>query len=281
MKSAFLKDDELLKDIQGVVSSAERFNLWWLGQSGFLVHYLGAYFLFDPYLSDSLTKKYEQTDKPHTRVTERVIDPARLIMVSHVTSSHNHTDHLDAETLISLAGVNPNLSLVLPAPNVDFAKARLLGADINFVPLDEKSILQLGQWTIHGVTAAHNDVVRNEHGQSLYLGFVLKFGPFAIYHSGDTLWHETLVPELIHHHVDVALVPINGNKPERRVAGNLNPAEAACLAKAIGARLAVPHHYDMFEFNTADPAEFAAACASVRQPYHILQNGERLDFPQE
>ena len=278
MKSAFLKDDALLQDILSVESQTDQFNLWWLGQSGFLVHYLGAYFLFDPYLSDSLSKKYELTDKPHTRMTERVIDPARLTMISHVTSSHNHTDHLDAETLISLAHANPKLSLILPAPNVEFAKARLLGAEMTFVPLDEHSIVEMDQWTLHGVTAAHNDVVRNERGQSLYLGFVLKFGPFAIYHSGDTLWHDTLVQELIGHKIDVALVPINGNKPERRVAGNLNPSEAACLSKAIGARLAVPHHYDMFEFNTADPAEFADACQSVRQPYRILRNGERMDF---
>ncbi len=77
------------------------FRLWWLGQSGFLLQWQGIHVLLDPYLSDSLTKKYSQTDKPHVRMTELVIDPARLSFVDIVTSTHNHTDHLDAETLSS------------------------------------------------------------------------------------------------------------------------------------------------------------------------------------
>jgi L-ascorbate metabolism protein UlaG (beta-lactamase superfamily) len=43
-----------------------------------------------------LTKKYAATDKPHTRMSELVVRPGLLKNVSIVTSSHNHTDHLDA-----------------------------------------------------------------------------------------------------------------------------------------------------------------------------------------
>ena len=66
------------------------------------------------------------------------------------------------------------------------------------------------------------------------------------------------------HKVDVALLPINGRAPERRVAGNLNAAEAAELGKQIAARTVIPCHYDMFEFNTGDPQDFAKACDSHR-----------------
>src|SRR5688572_10248688 len=125
---AFQKDDALLADIAGADRSRECFHLWWLGQSGFLLAWNGRHLLFDPYLSDSLTEKYAATDKPHIRLSERVIDPARLNMVDVVTSSHNHTDHLDAATLVPLAGSNPLLQMVLPAANMDFAKGRLGGA---------------------------------------------------------------------------------------------------------------------------------------------------------
>ena len=74
--------------------------------------------------------------------------------------------------------------------------------------------------------------------------------------------------------VDVALLPINGRAPERRVAGNLDGREAAELARAIGARVAIPCHYDMFAFNTATPDLFVSACAAISQPYHVLRNGE-------
>ena len=91
--------DALLADIRASDRRDGNFRLWWLGQSGFLLQWQGIHVLLDPYLSDSLTKKYSQTDKPHVRMTELAIDPARLSFVDVVTSSHNHTDHLDAETV--------------------------------------------------------------------------------------------------------------------------------------------------------------------------------------
>jgi len=81
-----------------------------------------------------------------------------------------------------------------------------------------------------------------------------------------------VIPE---HAVDVAFVPINGNRPERRVAGNLDGREAAQLAFEIGARVAIPHHFEMFAFNTADPAElFVPQCERLGQPYRVLRAGE-------
>ncbi|MDZ7647669.1 MAG: hypothetical protein U5K54_11100 [Cytophagales bacterium] len=58
--------------------------------------------LFDPYLSDSLSKKYASTNKPHKRMSELVIAPELLDCIDVVTSSHNHTDHLDAENACSI-----------------------------------------------------------------------------------------------------------------------------------------------------------------------------------
>ena len=85
----------------------EHVRLWWLGQSGFLVQWRGRHLLLDPYLSDSLTKKYANTEKPHVRMTRRVVDPAQLDFIDVVTSSHAHTDHLDAETLKPLRRASP------------------------------------------------------------------------------------------------------------------------------------------------------------------------------
>ena len=105
-----LSHDGLLADIEGANKRDDRLRLWWLGQSGFLVQSNGRHLLFDPYLSDSLTAKYAATDKPHVRMTELVIDPRRLDFMDVVTSSHNHTDHLDGETLIPLLQANPALT---------------------------------------------------------------------------------------------------------------------------------------------------------------------------
>jgi L-ascorbate metabolism protein UlaG (beta-lactamase superfamily) len=74
----------------------------------------------------------------------------------------------------------------------------------------------------------------------------------------------------------LAILPINGADPRRRVAGNMWGRDAADLADDIHARLVVPCHYDMFEFNTETPDEFIAACQGHGQAYKVLQCGERL-----
>ena len=268
-----LQDDAFLADVAAAraEASSPRLVVWWLGQSGFLVCYRGECLLFDPYLSDALTKKYATTDKPHLRMTERVVDPARLGLVSVVTTSHNHTDHLDAETLGPIFAAALQAKLVLPAANVSFVTQRL-GAEARerFVPLAEGERATVGGFTFEAVPAAHEELAPE------YAGFVVSVGPFRIYHSGDTVRFPGMVERLRPCAVDLALLPINGRAPERRVSGNLDGVEAAHLAHEIGARCVVPCHYELFEFNTASPASFVAACARLGQRCAVLRAGERL-----
>ncbi|MGL4609140.1 MAG: MBL fold metallo-hydrolase [Trueperaceae bacterium] len=181
-------------------------HLWWLGQSGFLIQYQNNHLLLDPYLSDSLTKKYESTTKPHVRMTERVIAPERLDCIDVVTSSHNHTDHLDAETLLPLMQINPELKIIISKANLEFAA----------------NCLQISTERLTPIT--------------------------------------------------------HGRESSRGVAGNLSGAEAAQLAKNISAKLVVPCHYNMFEFNTVSPDDFVNVAEKIGQPYYVLQNGERLSL---
>ena len=119
------KDDVLLADIESAENGEGCFHLWWLGQSGFLLAWQGHRLLFDPYLSDSLTRKYADTDKPHVRVTEIAVPPQALTGIEVVTSTHNHTDHLDAETLLPLREANPAMQLIIPEANRSFVADRL------------------------------------------------------------------------------------------------------------------------------------------------------------
>ncbi len=61
--------------------------------------------------------------------------------------------------------------------------------------------------------------------------------------------------------------------------GNFTGVEAARLAHAIGARLVIPCHYDMFEFNTASPDAFAEEAEHLGQAWRVLACGERLSIP--
>jgi L-ascorbate metabolism protein UlaG (beta-lactamase superfamily) len=269
----------LLTDIRAVKSNDRGFRLWWLGQSGFLLQWHGIHVLLDPYLSDSLTRKYSQTDKPHVRMTELIIDPAELSFVDIATSSHNHTDHLDAETLCPLLAQNSSLKLVIPEANRAFVSGRLNIDPVVPIGIDDGGSIELSGIQFFGIASAHETVDRDEQGRVRALGFVLQFGEWRVYHSGDTIRYDGMVEKLRPFAVDVALLPINGRAPERRVPGNLSGAEAAQLAHDIGAKLVIPCHYDMFEFNTATPDVFAETCRRLGQSFRILRCGERFEYP--
>jgi L-ascorbate metabolism protein UlaG (beta-lactamase superfamily) len=270
-----LQDDDFLEDVQRAREAPEHLHLWWLGQSGFLVQWQGRHLLFDPYLSDSLTLKYAATDKPHVRLTERVVAPERLDFIDVVTSSHNHTDHLDRDTLVPLLRANPRLEIIIPEANRELVVNRLeIMAELPR-GLKAGESIHLAGFTIHAVPAAHNELEKDQWGRHKYLGYVVEAGPRTLYHSGDTRRYEDMEDWLLRRPIDIALLPINGDQPERRVAGNLNGTEAATLARDIGARMAIPCHYEMFEFNTASPDEFVATARQLGQPHRVLRCGER------
>ncbi len=274
------QNDVLLNDIRSF-SSDTAFKVWWLAQSGFLIKWHGKHLLLDPYLSNSLSIKYEHTDKPHIRMSELVIDPAQLDFIDIVTSSHNHTDHLDADTLMPIIKNNPDIKFIIPEANREFVAERIKCAVDFPIGLNDGLSFEQSGFKITGVPAAHNQLERNDKGECKFMGYVVQFGGYSIYHSGDTLWFDGLENLLKPYNLDIAFLPINGNKPERKVAGNLNAAEAAQLGKAIGARLVIPHHYDLFAFNTEDPKCFEEECLKYNVAYKVLEMGEGLCYERE
>ena len=64
------------------------------------------------------------------------------------------------------------------------------------------------------------------------------------------------------------------------MAGNLWGDEAATVAHDIGARVAVPMHFEQFAFNTEPPDVFVEACSRLGQPHRVLRAGERLTVAQ-
>lgn len=268
------KDEELIAEMDSFLNKDDNFYLWWLGQSGFLLQWNGKRVLIDPYLSDSLTKKYAATDKPHTRISELVVRPELLKDISVVASSHNHTDHLDAETLIPLIHNNPAIQFIIPEANRDFVVERVKCEKAFPIGLNNGGLVTIDGFTFHGVPAKHNEIDRDKKGNCKYMGYVIEFGGYRIYHSGDTLWFDEMIDLLKPFDLDLALLPINGNDPARKVAGNLNCQEAVKLGKALGVKRVIPCHYDMFAFNTADVSDFVKEAERMHQAYRVLRGGE-------
>ncbi|MFM1795006.1 MAG: hypothetical protein RL642_1391 [Bacteroidota bacterium] len=272
MIKALRKDQDLLEDILQQAAS-EELHFWWLGQSGFLFQYKGKRLLVDPYLSDSLTIKYASTDKPHERISELVINPQLLPPIDIITSSHNHTDHLDAATINPILANSPDCKLIIPEANRKFVADRLKIDVTSPIGLNDGETYQDETFTITAIPAAHNTLDRDDEGRCLYLGYLITVAGYRFYHSGDTLHYEGMEKLLQDFAPHVAILPINGNLPSRKVAGNLNAEEAVDLAKACNIRYVIPCHYDLFAFNTADVNEFMDIAKQKNQGFLVMNLG--------
>jgi len=253
-------DADLVAEIAAERPQPGGATLWWLGQSGFLVKFPDLTLLIDPYLSESLTAKYAHTDRPHIRMTRAPLRPEQTAgLVDLVLCSHQHSDHLDPATVPEVLRVNPQAKLALPAALWDHALG--LGLDPRrLIGLEDGTVIAVpgANLTIQAVPSAHETLERDHRGRHWFLGFVIESheGALRFYHSGDTMRYDGLEQRLGPGPWDLLMLPINGRDPSRGVAGNMGIAEALGLAANLRPRFLIPHHFEMFTFNTADRNEF-------------------------
>jgi len=271
--------DRLIEEIRGSVVEPGSLFVWWLGQSGYLIKSRFGTLVIDPYLSEHLTKKYEGTSKLHVRMTRAPLRGGDLREVDLVLSSHKHSDHLDPGTVPDLLARNDRALLALPASLIGHAREMGLSGD-RLVGIVAGDLYTRAGFTVRGIPSAHEGLDTDEQGRHLYLGYVIETDGFRLYHSGDTLVYDELVGELGTARFDVLFLPINGRDPSRGVAGNMSAVEAIGLASVVQPRFVVPHHYDMFTFNTVPISEFLTAAFRLPEGVapRVLQCGERWEI---
>jgi L-ascorbate metabolism protein UlaG (beta-lactamase superfamily) len=252
--------------------------VWWLGQSGFVFKGAGWTLVLDPYLSEHLTSKYAGTRTPHVRMTRAPLAPGALSGVDFVLCSHKHSDHLDPGTLPELLAASPGATLIVPESLRDHV-AQLGIPPARTAGLDAGIELNAPGLSIRGVASAHEGLDTDAWGRHLYLGFVITIGGLRFYHSGDSLSYEGLDAAIGPEPLDLMFLPINGRDPARGVPGNMSAEEAVDLANRLRPRYLVPHHYDMFTFNTVPVTLFDAEARrlSLEVCPRVLRCGERWE----
>lgn len=219
----------------------------WLGQHTFVLKMSGTTVLVDPFLTEMDDRNVPPLFKP---------EDARGA-VDVVACTHDHLDHIDPA---AIPGLTEHTSALFVAPRAHVERMRSLGVPSDRLRLlsDEESAV-IGSVRFTAVRAAHEFFEVTDEGDYPFLGYVMEGGGRTAYHAGDTLWWEGLQARLRPFRLDVAFVPINGRDARRYrddVQGNMTYQEAADLVGGLDVGLAVPAHYDMFDWNAEDPNLF-------------------------
>jgi len=217
--------------------------IWWLGQNSFLLRDRKASLMIDPYFSRPRPRpRYLHAEAP---ITAEEFGP------DAVFCTHDHSDHTDPGYLLPLSQTWPDTSFFGPPEST----ARMIEAgipEVRVTSLDEGDIVEVDDASIEAVLSKTEQVRDVAH-----YGYVVDFGGARIYDTGDIMRGATREPSLMdpvrHSRPHVALITTSPTEEEFP-----DFEEAAALARAVGARVAIPAHYSCFADRTFDPAPFAA-----------------------
>ena len=238
--------ESLAKKIQAARVEPGSIAIIWLGQAGFVFKTPTNKIIFtDPYLTDYVQRVLPEYGLGFKRVMPKLIE-ADEVNADYVVSTHSHQDHLDADGLPVLLK-NPRIYFIgSPDCRVYYEEAGI--PQDRFTIAHKGETLALDDFSLTGVAADHGKLAPDA------LGYIFNFGGIKIWQVGDTAYRLDIWQEIFEAGVDVILPPING------AFGNLNGVEAARLAQAAHAKIAIPCHFWMFAAHFGSPAEFLDAC---------------------
>ena len=150
---------------------------------------------------------------------------------------------------------------VLAAEKAFWAMRQRYGGKAEFVLMTPGTEVTLADMHFTAVSAAHSDPSS--------LGFVLEADGVFIWHTGDTLFHRSLLaqrPAV----VDLLILPINGK------GNNMNAVDAARLTRILQPAYVLPMHWDLFSTFGCAVQPFADLLA--QDPVRVLIPAHYTEF---
>lgn len=258
-----MKNNEFVNKLELSNPKQGQISLFWLGQAGFLIKNSKCELLaVDIYLSDLAEKQ-----DGNKRLMMSILDPEDfdpdVILVTH-----NHTDHLDLDSLPVL--LKKSSKLYCCKQSYEFCKKANL-------PINKITAMSIGDviheksFTVEAVFADHGDA------STFAVGFIIETEGVRIYFTGDSSYQHQRMAYAASKAIDILIVPINGEY------GNMNECDAAMLAAQVNAKLTIPCHFWTFARHQGSPYLFQTEMSYTAPgcKEYTMSQGEMIYFPAE
>ncbi|MBQ6975659.1 MAG: metal-dependent hydrolase [Selenomonadaceae bacterium] len=197
--------------------------------------------LFDPFI----------TGNP-----QATIKPAE-VKTDYLFITHAHGDHIGDTDII----VRNNGATVIGIPELmDFG-----GENVKTIGMNLGGTVKLPFGYARMVPAMHSSGVQG----GIACGFVLSIGGKIIYFAGDTCLFGDMKLIGERDAIDYAILPIGGHF-------TMDAIDAARAVEFLGAKNAIPVHYDTWQPIEQDPEEFKKLVKGAT--VHIVKPGESIEL---
>ncbi|MEM3871576.1 MAG: MBL fold metallo-hydrolase [Nitrososphaeria archaeon] len=220
--------------------------IFWLGQNSFIIKTSnGTIFAIDLYLSRDKNCKYVHSKPP--------IKPEDF-KGHYVFCTHDHLDHTDPITLPIIAKNSQNTMFFGPSESCKHLIELGIGRD-RVKTLEVGVTYNIGDLRVTPYYSVAPEEVEYENLKVTHFGYIFEVEGIKVYNMGDTSKNilkekEKLLEPIICKNVDIAMLPIVGDIPQRK------PEDAFLIAKTIKPKIVIPSHYNCFKDRTIDPKRF-------------------------
>lgn len=246
----------LKNKILNTLLTPDQLAFFYLGQEGFLFKFRNSYILIDPYLSDYVDQNCCTATLTWKRNYLPPLSPESLDFIDYVFCTHDHFDHMDPHTLLTIHRANRKTMFIVPSPSVNTMISYGISTS-NIVGCFADQKLSYDNFEVTPIPSAHETLVTDDHGNYLHLGYLFHFDSLNVYHAGDCCIYHGLDKRIKGCHI--VMLPINGRgyyKLKEDIIGNMDIPEALQLAAQVRADMIIPMHYDLYPVNGVNPAYF-------------------------
>ena len=248
-------DDHYLSE-KDSISQFQQLNgqnsITWLGHATFLIRINGITILTDPFLSEYASPFWIIGPR---RYVQPGISLDNLPPIDMIIVSHNHFDHLDAETIESLQG-KENIHVFIPLGLKPFFRDR---GYTNVQELDWNKSSSYGGIELTALPAVHfSGRGSNDKNKTLWCSWSISSQSGKVFFSGDTSYSPTIFKTIGKKNgpYDLAIISIGAYKTRKYgPASHLTPEEAVKVAIETKSNVAVAMHWGTIELSDEPPWE--------------------------
>lgn len=301
----------LNEEIEAEVVKPGTFAMWWLGCTGLWIKSEGGTGLCidfwcgtgkrtksNPFIAPQHQMARMCGGKrlqPNLRVSPFVLDPFAIRNVDAVLSTHYHSDHIDATVAAAVMKNCPaDVPFVGPEYCVDLWKSWGV-PDARCVVVKPGDVVKIRDTEVVALDSFDRTALITSPPDGDIVGilpddmdrkavnYLVKTPGGSVYHSGDSHYSNYYAKHGNDYAIDVALGSFGENP--RGITDKMTSSDILRMAEALGTKVIIPFHHDVWSNFQADPAEILALFNMKKdrlnyqfKPY-IWQVGGKFVYP--